>query len=338
MAQSFDPDKQSLSGEPIPVADQVAIVGPNGGGFSVSRNGDLAYRRALPSAPNDLTWYDRQGKRIGTVGEQAFYSGPALSPDGKRLAVGRLDPATDTRDIWVLDLARGVSSRFTFDKGDDLNPVWSPDGSRIAFSSDRTGKRDIYWKAASGAGADELLLASEGSKSLEDWSADGRLLLFNLNNTEVHAVPVSGDRKPYPVLKAPFTQAHVRLSPDGRWIAYSSTESGRLEVFVQNFPPAGGKWQISNSGGTEPSWRGDGKELYFLSGTKLQAVDVKAAGSSFEAGIPRDLFEVPEATAGRRNNYVATADGQRFLFVTTPKRIDTIPFVVVHNWQTALKR
>jgi hypothetical protein len=135
------------------------------------------------------------------------------------------------------------------------------------------------------------------------------------------------------VLKAPFTRAHGCLSPDGHWIAYTSLESGRIEVFVQNFPPSGGKWQISNSGGTEPSWRRDGKELYFLSGSKLEAVEVKAAGSSFEAGIPKDLFDVPEATTGRRNNYVATADGQRFLFVTTPKRIDSIPFIVVQNWQ-----
>ena len=338
MAQPFDPAKQSLSGDPIPIADQVATIAPfNAGAFSVSQNGELAYRRALTSAPNVLTWYNRQGKKLATVGEQAVYSGPALSPDGKRLAVGRLDPATNTRDIWVLDLVRGVSSRLTFDKADDMNPVWSPDGSRIAFSSDRRGNRDLYWKAASGAGADELLLKSAEPKALEDWSADGKLLLFNLNNKEMHAVPVIGDRKPYPVLKAPFTQLQGRLSPDGRWIAYASRESGRLDVFVQNFPPSGGKWQISTNGGVEPTWRRDGKELYFLNGTKLNAVDVTASGSSFEAGIPKELFDV-EATTGRRNNYVVTVDGQRFLFVTVPKSLDTAPFVVVQNWRSALKR
>jgi Tol biopolymer transport system component len=250
-----------------------------------------------------------------------------------------LDPAVNTRDIWVLDVARGVSSRFTFDKADDTNPVWSPDGSRIAFSSARRGPnlRDIYWKSAGGASAEELLLEDAENKAVEDWSPDGKLLLFNTASREIDAVPVSGDRKPYPVLKASFAQDHGKLSPDGRWIAYVSTESGRREVFVQSFPPAGGKWQISNGGGTEPSWRGDGKEIYFLSGSKFEAVDVKATGSSFEAGIPKDLFEVQLDNVNRRNRYLAAADGQRFLFVTTPKSLDTLPFMVVQNWQTALK-
>jgi len=183
------------------------------------------------------------------------------------------------------------------------------------------------------------LLEDATSKSLEDWSADGKTLLFNIGTSEIHAMQLSGDRKPYPVLKAPFRQNEGHLSPDGRWIAYTSQESGRTEVFVQNFPPAGGKWQISTSGGSEPAWRGDGKELYFMSGTKLQAVGVKAAGSGFEAGIPSDLFDVQLATdQARRNRYVATPDGQRFLFVTTAKSVDTTPFIVVQNWQTALKR
>jgi eukaryotic-like serine/threonine-protein kinase len=238
----------------------------------------------------------------------------------------------------VLDIARGVSSRFTFDKADDLNPVWSPDGSRIAFTSDRKGTRDIYWKAASGAGTDELLLEGAEAKSSEDWSPDGKTLLFSTNSSEIGALPLNGDRKPYPLLKASFPQDHARLSPDGHWIAYVSGETGRREVFVQTFPPPGGKWQISKGGGTEPSWRGDGKELYFLNETKLEAVNVRANGSSFEAEVPKDLLDVPVDTASaRRNHYVVTVDGQRFLFVTTQKSLDTTPFIVVQNWQTALK-
>jgi eukaryotic-like serine/threonine-protein kinase len=340
VAQAFDSGKASLSGDPIPIADQVTTVGPGGGAFSISQNGVLAYRRISPPLANDLTWYDRQGKRLGTVGEQATYTNPALSPDGKRLAVSRLDPATITRNIWVLDLARGVSSRFTFDKADETNPLWSPDGSRIAFSSARKGPglRDIFWKASGGAAAEELLLEDAGDKAVEAWSADGKLLLYNVGSRDTYAVPVSGDRKPYPVLKASFPQDHASLSPDGHWLAYVSQESGRREVFVQTFPPAGGKWQISNGGGTEPSWRRDGKELFFLGGSKFKAVDVRASGASFEAGIPKDLFEVQLESINRRNRYVATPDGQRFLFVTTPKSLDTVPFVVVQNWQTLLNR
>lgn len=338
VAQSFDPDKATLAGDAIPVAEQVATVGP-GGGFSVSQNGFLAYRRALPPTSTELTWFDRNGKKLGTVGEEAVYTNPALSPDGKRLAVGRLDPAVGTRDIWVIDLARNVSSRFTFDKADDTNPVWSPDGSRIAYSSGRKGPNDrqLFWKAAGGAGAEQPLLENSDNKALEDWSPDGKLLLYNIASQSIAAVPVSGDRKQVPVLKADFKQDHGRVSPDGHWIAYVSRESGRDEIFVQNFPPSGGKWQISNTGATEPSWRRDGKELYFISGSKFEAVEVKASGANFEAGIPKDLFEVQLDTTNRRNRYVATPDGQRFLFVTIPKRVDTVPFVVVQNWQSALK-
>ncbi|MGD1071230.1 MAG: hypothetical protein ABSB15_13900 [Bryobacteraceae bacterium] len=339
VAQAYDPGKQSLSGDPIPIAERVLVTPTTvGGGFSVSQTGVLAYRQVLPAPPNDLTWYDRQGKRLGNVGEPGIYTNPALSPDGKRLAVGRNDPATDTRDIWVLDLTRGVSSRFTFDKADDFNPVWSPDGSRIAFTSTRKGSRDIYWKAAGGAGEDEPVVETEGIKNLEDWSPDGKLLFFNLNSREIDAAPVAGDRKPYPVLKAPFVQDHAHLSPDGHWIAYVSRESGRTEVFVQNFPPAGGKWQISTSGGNEPAWRRDGKELFFINDTKLNVVEVKTNGSAFEAGIPQELFDAPLVVGTtRRNRYVMTPDGQRFLFVTTPQSYDATPFIVVQNWQTLLK-
>jgi eukaryotic-like serine/threonine-protein kinase len=184
------------------------------------------------------------------------------------------------------------------------------------------------------------VLEDTGRKAVEDWSSDGKLLLFNLNNNEIDALPLSGDRKPYPVLKG--RQVQARLSPDGHWITYSSQEfgieSGRDEVFVENFPPTGGKWKISHSGGIEPSWGRDGKELYFMSGTKLVSVEVKAAGSSLEWGAPKEMFDVPLITSQtRRNRYVVTADGQRFLFVTTPKTLDTTPFVVVQNWQTGLK-
>jgi serine/threonine protein kinase len=342
VVQAFDPGSQSLSGDPIPIAEPVPATGGGMGFFSASQT-ILAYRTVPPSPPNDLTWYTRQGQRLNAVGEAAYYTNPALSPDGKRLAVSRLtDTTTGNRDIWVLDLVRGVSSRFTFDKADHTNPVWSPDGSRIAFSSQATGSsyRGIYAKALGGVASEELLLEYKDMAgiSAEDWSPDGKRLLFNVGTHHIEALPITGERKPYPVLKAGFNQLNAAVSPDGRWIAYLSDESGSEEIFVQSFPPSGGKWQISARGGTEPSWRRDGKELYFMSGTKLMAVDVKAAGSTFEAGIPKVLFEpqVPLYTA-RRNRYVPAPDGQRFLFVTTPVAVDTTPFVVVENWQNSVK-
>jgi Tol biopolymer transport system component len=239
----------------------------------------------------------------------------------------------------VLDLARGVNSRLTFDPADELNPTWSPDGARIAYSKRNRLGIGIGWKAASGTGAEELLLYNSEINTVDEWSPDGKHLLFNINNQLIAKMPLEGNRKPEPVLKAAFVQQHAQLSPDGRWLAYVSHETGRREVFVQNFPPSGGKWQISNNGGSQPAWRGDGKEIYFLEGQqKFKAAAVKAAGSSLEVGAPQDLFEVPLDVFGRRNHYVATPDGQRFLFVTTPKSVDTTPFVVVQNWQTALKR
>lgn len=220
--------------------------------------------------------------------EDAFF--PFWSPDSRSIAFfaqGKLKRV----DIWVFDLVRGTGSRLTFDPADDLNPVWSPDGTRIAFTSEWKGHRDIYWKLASGTGPDEALLESTDRKSVEDWSGDGRFLVYNTGNNpktrdDLWALPLSGDRKPVPILMTPFTEGQGQLSPDGRWIAYRSSKSGRPEVYVQPFPPSGGKWQISTAGGHEPRWRRDGKELFYTLGQKILAVPVKTEGATFEAGIP----------------------------------------------------
>jgi Tol biopolymer transport system component len=297
----------------------------------------LIYRSGTTAPPGELVWYDRQGKRLGTVGEGGYYTNPALSPDGRYLAVGRSSSAVNHRDLWVIDLVRGSSSRFTFDNGDDLNPVWAPDGSRIAFSSDRSGHRDIYAKSATGTGTEELLFADEGEKSLEDWSPDGRTLLFNVNTREISSVAADGNRTLTPVLQAPFAQIQGRLSPDGRWIAYTSNENGRSDVFVQTFPTGGGKWQVSINGGSDAAWRADGRELFFLNGRRMYAVDIQSSAGRFVAGTPRELFEATILTGEtRRNRYVVTPDGQRFLLVTTPQVMDSTPMTVVLNWQAAL--
>jgi Tol biopolymer transport system component len=345
MARPFDPRKLEVSGEAFSVAEQVARLGGTAGGsFSASANGVLSYRTGQAISDSELVWFDRDGKRLGTVGQPADYTNPSLSPDGKRLAVGRRDPQTKTRDLWLFDLVRGASSRLTFDPADDLNPVWSPDGRRIAFSSERKAYRSLYHKDATGVGGDEALLESDFRSSAEDWSSDGRFLLFNVQMprtpTYVAALPLSGDRKPVPVLQGPFRQDQAQLSPNGRWVAYRSLESGRDEVYVQAFTPVSkvtGKWQVSTAGGWEPQWRRDGKELYYLTDTKLMAVEVKTDAGTFEAGTPKVLFEVRLASPQYRNRYI-TPDGRRFLIAITVEEMGTSPYNVVMNWDAGLKQ
>src|SRR5262245_35619422 len=273
VAQRMNLSDATLSGDPIPIANDVYRAGISG--FSVSQSGVLVYRKAIPASPGELTWFDRQGRRAGIVGERGFYSNPALSADGRYLAVGRAERPTDPRDIWILDLMRGSSSRFTFDPSDELNPAWSPDGSRIVFTSDRKGRRDIFWKAAGGSGDVELLFEGEGAKSVEDWSPDGGLILFNVNTRDLASVSTTGDRKSTVVRQAPFSQIQGRISPDGRWLAYTSAENKRQDVFVQTFPPGGGKWQVSTNGGVDPAWRADGRELFYVNNLKMYAVDTQ---------------------------------------------------------------
>jgi len=347
MAQPFDAKDLRLTGDLFPIAEQLALVSWNVSGalFSVSENGVLCYRQG-PTDLKQLTWFDRAGRRLGVVGEPGLYNSPALSPDARTVAVDRRDPLTNTRDIWLLDLTRGTSSRLTFDRADDFNALWSPDGSRIAFSSDRKGHRDLYQKLASGAGGDELLLESGVDKGADDWSRDGRFIVFSVMgegvDPDVWALPIplekkAADRKPVPVVQSPGTQNQPRVSPDGRWLAYRSSESGRGEIYVQTFPPSGRKWQISTAGGSDTTWRGDAKELFYVAGNKLMAVEVKAGPSSLEAGAPRTLFEAPMVSEARRNRYVVTADGQRFL-ILTPLREAPGTISVVLNWTAGLKR
>jgi serine/threonine protein kinase len=343
MSQRFDTRSFELAGDAAPVARQVAMLPAiNLALFSASQTGVLAYRTGTGITRARLLWLDRSGKELGTIGENGDYSNPALSPDEKRLAVGRRDPRSGTRDIWVFDLTRGTSSRLTFDPADDTNPSWSPDGNWIAFTSDRKGERHLYRKLASGTGEEEVLWELGERKSVEDWSNDGRTILFNnlspKRPADVWALPLEGDRKATPVLSAPFAEDQAQLSPDGRWIAYRSYESGRYEVYVQSFPPSGGKWQISTAGGNEPQWRRDGKELFYTApGNKLMAVEVRAGGALLEAGIPKELFEFRGGPVFR-NRYAVAGNGERFLVVALDEQTSSAPITVVLNWQAGPRR
>jgi len=346
MAHHFDSTGHTLEGEPFPVAEQVALGRSNETAFSVSMNGVLVWRNESAAGRTQLTWFDRAGNLLGKVGEPAEYSNPVLSPDEKRVAVCRRDPQIKTRDIWLLDLVRGANSRFTFDPADDMNPVWSPDATRIAFSSNRKGHRDLYWKNSSGAGADELILESALDKSAEHWSPDGRFLLFNMQadsrrtSADVMMLPMPPQpgSKPVTVIASPFNDQKAEVSPDGKFVLYSSNESRRDEAYVQNFPPAGGKWQVSTAGATDAHWSGNGKEIVYLEQNRLMAVPARINGATFEPGVSKRLFEVRVPTTVR-NSLAVSRDGQRFLINTFPvEDAHAAPFTVLVNWAAAVKQ
>ena len=313
--------------------------------FWASGNGVLVWITAATNPLSELVWFDASGRRAGAVGAPDHYGSPALAPDGSRLAVDIIDPSTKTRDIWIIDLNRGSRTRFTFDPAGDSDAVWSPDGSRVAWTSNRKGVQDLYVKSASGTGQDEPLLVSSLPKTSEDWSRDGGYLIFNQPveggpAMSIFALPMGpgAERKPFPVPATEFIERQCRLSPNSRFLAYTSNQSGRqFEVYVQPFPPSGARWQVSPSGGSEPQWRADGKELYYVSGNKLMAAAVKTDGASFEAGVPRVLFEARfVANQARRTRYVAARDG-RFLVNTLPEQTqpERSSLSVLVNWQAS---
>jgi eukaryotic-like serine/threonine-protein kinase len=347
MAQKFDADRLVIVGEPLPVADEVGRLGPGArfALFSVSRTGVLVHRSGRTDA-SQLTWFDRQGKQLGTVGPMASYGVPWLSPDERRVTFTGATPEGGNSDIWLMDLARGNPTRLTFDQSPDSSPVWSPDGSRILFTSERDGHPNLYQSAASGGSADELLVKSDFRKSSNDWSADGKFILYQEQNPktglDLWVFPLSGERKPFPFLRTPFDERQGRFSPDGRWIAYASNESGPWQVYVRSFPVSGGKWQVSTNGGAQPQWRGDGRELFYLSpDRKLMAVKVSTSGSAFDVDTPRELFVLHVMSIGLpgpRNVYAATRDGQRFLVTSVVNAQTTSPTTVVLNWTADLKQ
>ncbi len=334
VAQPFDASAFKTKGEPIPLAEHIGTDSVGLATFSVSRDGMLAYRTGESGAR--LLWVDRSGKELDTVGDRGEYANPVLSRAGDRLAFGLNDPRGGKSDIWVRDLARGVNSRFTFGGGNNEVPVWSPDGATIVFRSDRNGTYDLFEKAASGQGEDKLLFKSDESKFATDWSRDGSYIAFASQNAKTGwdswALPTFGDRKPIPIVVSPFSEVIAVFSPDARYVAYQSNESGRAEIYVQSFPVASGKWQVSSGGGTDPSWRDDGKEIYYRSADqKLMAVDVQA-GETFKVGIPQPLFPARVQPGVSRNKYLASADGKRFLFVAPLGRDALTPTTVVLNW------
>jgi Tol biopolymer transport system component len=346
MAQPFDPGTLKLSGDPRPVADHIEKGIHHTATFAASPNGVLVWRReASNSSQSALQWFDRSGKKLNVVGGVADYTSPQLSPDDSKLAIDIRDPKLKTRDIWIFDLLRGTQTRLTFNPADDTSPSWSPDGTRIAFSSDRAGQKDLYWKPADGSGEEELLLGGKGGdKYAGSWSRDGKYLMYSYQTPEEHllhlyVLPLSGDRKPVPFVNIKFVTGEGQFSPNGRWVAYRSTESGRNEVYVQGFnldpSQPRGKWQVSTAGGDQPRWRSDGKELFYHLGDTYYAVDMTTDGKSFVAGIPKPLFAFPIVLSysGSGSPFVVTRDGQRFLVLAPVEKMGSAPIEVLLNWR-----
>ena len=333
VAQPFDLKHFRLTGATVLVSRRLLITlggGVNRATITASENGVLAYRTLVDTGLTELVWVDRSGRRLETVGDPGDYSNPALSPDDKRFVVSRIDPQTRTRDLWVFDSSKQSFSRFTFDPADETNAVWFPDGSRVAFGMPLNGVIDLYEKDIAGGSAPKLLLQSAENKYIHEWTPDGKFLLFRIG-TLTWARPVTGG-----ALMGPYAMENPRVSPNGRWVAYTSSQSGRSEVYVQSFPPGDGKWQISSTGAIEPSWRGDGKELYFVSADTLMAVQVRTESSVFEAGRPNPLFEVHLESSTRRTRYQASSNGRRFL-LNRPKEPSS-PITVAVNWLSAVNR
>jgi eukaryotic-like serine/threonine-protein kinase len=342
MAQSMNPATGDLRGHGERVAEDVLVDGTIWrAGFDASGTGLLAYA-AGGLIPAQAAWYDRSGKHLGTASEKAFnLNSVRLSPDGTRLAT----EAGDTNsEIWTNELKRQVNTRLTFGSGASTTPVWSPDGRWIAYWGVR-GKNNIYRKASNGMGQEELLLEGDLANRVPfDWSPDGRSLLFGIgdfaSSGQIWMLPLDGNRKPVSLVQGNFVAANARFSPDGHWIAYNSTESGRPEVYVMPFGSGVGKWQVSGAGGVLPVWRHDGKELFYWSlDNTLASVSIQLKSDAVEVGAPHPLFRLrnPVGNIGLTSPYDVTGDGQRFIVIETPEQASK-PITLVTNWTAELKQ
>jgi eukaryotic-like serine/threonine-protein kinase len=339
VAAPFDLSRLSLAGEPKLLAEGVdRDLGRSKGSFTVSAQGTLAFQEGRESNQTQLTWLDRAGRRLGTLGEPGILGEPSISPDGKSAAVSRFDTASRTTQVWRYDLAMGVGSRFTLGTFQNRFPVWSADGSRIFFAQKREDGIDLRAKAANGSGDEELIYHSGDQVYPMCASRDGRFVVLTLGRGDgIFALSLAGEKTPR-MLTGKTRDPSASLSPDSRWLAYNSEESGRNEVYVASFPEPGGKWQVSQAGGTQPVWRRDGRELFFTTGDgELMAAEVKEGGASPELGTPKLLFQFPPIPNTNYWYYAAASDGQKFL-ATMPIQTQQPPISLVVGWPELLKK
>jgi eukaryotic-like serine/threonine-protein kinase len=348
MAVLFDPQRQEVTGTAVPVAEGVLQSPATGAAqYSISATGSLVYvSGGVQAAQLRLVWVSRNGAEQPLVVPERAYFAPRLSPDGRRVAVGITESEFQT---WLYDLSRETLTRFTFEGSYNPVPVWTPDGKRIAFESNKEGVPNLFWQLADGSGGLERLNTSEYIQVPMSWSPDGKLLAFmEVNPTTGVDIwvlrmgdPSAGSgqvRKAQPFLRTPFNEGAPLFSPDGRWLAYISDESGRYEIYVQPYPGPGGKWQISTEGGREPAWNRNGRELFYRNGDKMMAVDITTQ-PGFAPGKPRMLFEGRyELSPVQLANYDVSPDGQRFLMLKPTEKAAPTQINVVLNWFEELKQ
>jgi eukaryotic-like serine/threonine-protein kinase len=360
MAQPFNPRQMELSGEPQAIADHIAVNGSTiRAMFSASETGTLVYQSGEASTGWDLVWFGRDGKQIEAAARASRFIGPSLSPDGTRLAITIFVGNQGIADLWVLDLTRATRTRVTFNgltsgitgtSAAANQAPWTPDGKTIFYSSISKGVFQIYAKAADGSDTGRLVMESaDATASPRSVSPDGRYLVYerrlNQKETGAHiwALPLSdggkpGDGKPFPVVQDVFDERAPVVSPDGKWMAYQSNESGRAEIYITAFPAGGAKWQVSSNGGTYPKWRRDGRELFFLDPQdNIVAVDANASGNAVKLGAPHTLFQ---AVGIQRDfgPYDVTADGKKFLINSGNLKEGSEPMTLVLNWPEELKK
>ncbi|MBZ5632409.1 MAG: hypothetical protein LAO55_04705 [Acidobacteriia bacterium] len=342
LAQPFDPFRLVLTGEAQPIAEGAGWSADRGPAFSASNSstnpGVLAFRAAADPR-TQLAWFDRQGKMLGAAGDPGMIDTFSLSPDGTQAVAARRESEDGPSALWVMEFARGVSMRLTFGPLNNPSPIWSPDGSRVLFSTRLDAGTGMFRMPANGSGKEELLLQTPGAVNVDSWSQDGRFVAYAAvdakGESSIWALPLEGGgRKPMPILQDNFRSRQANFSPDALWIAYISNESGRDEVYVRGFPPREGKWLISSNGGTDPSWRRDGRELFYMSPEGvLTAVEIAPAGSGIRPGIAHALFQTRGHTV-----YAAAADGRRFLMKAPVEDASPPGVNVIMNWSQQLRK
>ncbi|MEE9264628.1 MAG: protein kinase [Vicinamibacteria bacterium] len=339
MAARFDLARLEATAAPVPVLQDVPLHPSNGHSqFGFSHDGSLVYIPAsVLTADREIVWVDRNGAIETVTDVRRPYAEPRLSPDGNRVA---LTIEGSNRDIWIHELGRGTLTRLTFDPTSDQTPTWTPDGTKLLYRSDRP-VFDLFWKPADGSAEEEPLFTSDNDKYPMTVSPDGKVLIFLATPSEtrddIWLLPLEGEKTPQALIRSQFNERNAVLSPNGRWLAYQSDESGRFEVYVQAYPGLGGKWQISTDGGSGPLWARSGRELFYRNGDQMMAVPITTQ-SGFSAGEPRLLFEGRFEHFERHPGYDVSLDGQRFLMIRTPPESAPRRLNVILNWFEELER